>query len=342
MRLMALATFALGLLASACVSDKAETTVVDTSGDSSVAIGTTSAPSTSQPVEVTTVSDQEAVEIASQLLQSVMDEEQTRIVEIVEGVEGAGSTSPTTDQLRNVFRFAIATGWLDGVGDCEVDTSIDVGPGVKAVGCEVFSGHPIFSFSESADWVLHVRGDHVVDTTPAPYAELTDSDEDLFEWVRSERSTVSEMRCGSDAYEPSEAFRDTTVYPVHPRCGSYLLEMMEVYYADTDPDHPVAVWERFEDAWNEEKTEQVLSLVSDDIVWTTRGRTFTGIDEFTEWVEFEFESLSTFINKWEDYEVYDDTVHFTVSWRLPTQADFGPGFKGESTVRHGLIQRVEY
>ena len=59
------------------------------------------------------------------------------------------------------------------------------------------------------------------------------------------------------------------------------------------------MWERFEDAWNDESKE-VLSLVSDDIVWTTRGRTFNRIDEFTEWVEFEFESLSTFINKWQD------------------------------------------
>lgn len=337
MRSVGFAVLAAGLLASACVSETAETTAVDALPDPSVATGSTSAPS--QPVEVTAISDGEAVEIAGQLLESVMNEEQTTIVELV---ETAGSASPTNDQLRNVFRFAVSTGWLDEIGDCEVDTSIEVGPGIKPVGCEVSSGHPIFGFPESTEWVLHVKGDHVVDATPAPYVDLTDSDEDLFHWIQSERPTASELRCGSDTYEPSEVLSDTTAYPLHPRCGSYLIEMMEVFYSNTDPDHPVAVWERFESAWNDEEKEEILSLVSDDIVWTTRGRTFTGIDEFTEWVEFEFESLSSAISRWEDYEVYDDTVYFTVSWRLPTQADFGPGFRGVSTVRDGLIHIVEY
>lgn len=322
--------FALAVVIAGCTAESADTTVDDTS---------TSVPtSTTTLAETTTIravqDPDEAVDVVRQLLEAVMIENQTAIVELVDVPEGMDHT---TDQVRNVLRFAVATGWLDDVGGCGVDQREDVA-GTAVVSCEVWSAHPIFGFpDQSTVWDLVVHGDRVVDADPAPYAGLTDGDAQLLDWLRSTRSTVSGQRCGPDAYEASEAVTDVTSYPIHPRCGSYLNDMMASYFIATQPDHPVAVWETFEELWGDQDME-VLSLFAEDAVIRTEStdaRSYRGLEEIREWVIFEFDNFADFTVVWYDYEVDGSNVSFIHAWGPGSEPTTGR--KYTSVVEDGLI-----
>lgn len=319
------------LLVSACTTDSTATNSPATPS---------SAPKTTVSVTTTTtVTEQdpdEAVEVARQLLDAVMAEDQTAIVEFVEVPEGMDQT---THQVRNIFKFAVAMGWLDDLGDCGVDQSEETAPPV-VVSCEVLSAHPIIGFpDQSTSWKLHIHEGRVVDADAAPYTGMTDGDEQLLDWLRATRPTVSEQRCGVDAYEASDAVTDVTSYPIHPRCGSYLSDMMGTYFISTDPDHPVAVWETFDALWNA-KDMEVLSLLAEDAVIRTEStdvRVYRGLEEIREWVVFEFDIFEDFSNYWYDYEVDGSNVAFTGAWGPKGQPPV-TARRYTSVVEDGLIK----
>lgn len=129
------------------------------------------------------------------------------------------------------------------------------------------SRHPLFGFPAERTWDLHVQNGAVIDAGDAPYS--TQRDADFLEWMKAERSTVTDSMCGAGAYETSEMFADTTVYPLHPRCGRYLEEQMGPYLVPAHPDHPLALWQRFADAWNNRQFEEVMSLFAQEAVLET-------------------------------------------------------------------------
>lgn len=324
------------LLVSACTGT-AETAVDTTTPTTGVTTSTLApAESTTSAVEVDQ-DPEEAVAIAQQLLEAVMAKNQTAIVELVEVPD---SMAHTTDQLRNAFRFAVATGWLDGIGDCTFEQSTESVSGVVVVDCLVSSRHPLFGFPAERTWDLHIQNGAVIDAGDAPSS--TQRDADFLEWAKAERSTVTDSMCGADAYETSEVFTDTTVYPLHPRCGSYLEEQIGRYFVAAHPDHPLAIWQRFADAWNDRRFEEVMSLFAEEAVLETeQSGEFIGKEEIREWVEFEFGSFSDSVTYFEDFEVDGPTLRMISSWTL--QSGEVVGFRPDvAVIDNGQIQRLVF
>lgn len=324
------------LLVSACTgtAERAEETGIPTTGVTTSTIAP--AESTTTAVEVGQ-DPEEAVAIARQLLESVMAKNQTAIVELVEVPD---SMAHTTDQLRNTFRFAVATSWLDGIGDCTFEQSAESAPGVVVVNCLVSSRHPLFGFPAEKTWDLHVQNGTVIDAGEAPYS--TQGYANFLEWAKAERSTVTDSMCGADAYEASDVFADTTVYPLHPRCGSYLEEQMGHYFVAAHPDHPLAIWQRFDDAWNNRQFEEVMSLFADDAELETQvSGEFIGEEEIREWVEFEFENFSDSMTYFEDFEVDGPNLRMISSWTTPSGDVIG--FRPDvAVIENGQIQSLVF
>lgn len=315
-------------------------TAADTATPTTGVTTSTMAPaeSTTSVVEVHQDPD-EAVATARQLLEAVMAKNQTAIVELVEVPD---SMAHTTDQLRNAFRFAIATSWLDGIGDCTFEQSTASTSGVVVVNCLVSSRHPLFGFPAEEMWDLHVQNGAVIDAGEAPYS--TQGDADFLEWMKAERSTVTDSMCGADAYETSEVFADTTVYPLHPRCGRYLEEQMGHYFVAAHPDHPLATWQRFTDAWNDRQVEEVMSLFAEEAVLDTGPSlfgTYTGREEIRNWVEFEFDNYVDSVTYFEDFEVDGSALRMISSWtdRSGNRLGFRPDV---AVIESGQIQSLVF
>lgn len=318
----------------ACTAEAADTTTVSTSTTSSANAPTTLAETTTTLVGQ---DPDEAVDVVRELLGAVMAKDQTAIVELV---EVPGEMRHTTDQLRNVFKFAVATSWLDGVSDCSGEPS-ESESGIAVVSCSVSSWHPLFGFpDEERVWNLQVHGGAVVGADPAPIS--TEDAEEFLAWLKGERSTVTDLMCGADAYESSEVVIE--IYPIHPRCGSYLTEQMGEYFASTDPDHPVAVWHSFSEAWNDRRFQEVMSLFAERAVLDTGPNlfgTYTGRDEIRNWVEFEFEEYTDSVTYFEDFEVEGSALRMISSWT--NRAGLREGFRSDlAVIEDGLIQRLEF
>lgn len=148
--------------------------------------------------------------------------------------------------------------------------------------------------------------------------------------------------CGADAYETSEVFADTTVYPLHPRCGRYLEEQMGHYFVAAHPDHPLAIWQGFADAWNDRQFEEVMSLFAEEAVLETKqSGEFIGREEIREWVEFEFGSFSDSVTYFEDFEVDGPNLRMISSWTI--QSGEVVGFRPDvAVIDNGQIQRLVF
>ena len=285
-----------------------------------------------------------ALGVIGKLLDAVVADDRSQIGRHLGESE---SSLLTGEQLENVFGFAAASGWVDDVDSCEPGSQADSEGPVLGVVCRITSGHPIFGATgEVVAWSLSVEGDKVVDADPTPYLQNTTNDEDLFQWLMTQHPDSTLERCDPDAHSPSEVVVSETGYTLDARCGAYLTALMPEFFVATEPDHPVAVWYRFDDAFDNARLSDVMELFAEDAVMqhlagdgqTGSSNTYTGHDEIREWAQLEFDAFLGYDRIFSDFSLEGSVVRFKAVWGPRGGSPEGGGLF-ESVVEDGLILR---